>query len=181
MRSDRPSLFSGKLLSLWIGVMMTIKSSSSSTNRSRIMRSAWLPGGIRASNKCPESFYHTESRSDQRESKLLLLSAGERHLRHTVVCKRRCPTVVPDKASGMPSTLPLADRLSREKNRSPKVRFRRGLLKCLYFRHCHSKSLKISADWHFGKTCPFFQCNLRKLKFSFPSHGFLSRGLLFIC
>ena len=47
---------------------------------------------------------------------------------------------------------------------SPKVRFRRGLLKCLYSQYCHSEFLKKSADWYFGKTYLSFYCNLRKLK-----------------
>ena len=47
---------------------------------------------------------------------------------------------------------------------SPKVRFRRGLLKCLYAQYCHSEFLKKSADWHFGQTQLFFYCSLRKLK-----------------
>ncbi len=39
---------------------------------------------------------------------------------------------------------------------SPKARFRRGLLKCLYSRYCHSEFLKKSADWYFGQTYLFF-------------------------
>ena len=36
----------------------------------------------------------------------LLLSAGKRYLRHTLVCERGHPALVPDKASGVPSTMP---------------------------------------------------------------------------
>ena len=36
----------------------------------------------------------------------LLLSAGKRHLRHTVICQRGHPALVPNKASGVPSTMP---------------------------------------------------------------------------
>lgn len=47
---------------------------------------------------------------------------------------------------------------------SPKVRFRRGLLKCLYFINCHSAISKNPADWHFGKMYSFWAYILRKLK-----------------
>ena len=47
---------------------------------------------------------------------------------------------------------------------SPQARFRRGLLKCLYSWHCHSRTLKKTADWYFGKTYSSFYCNSRKLK-----------------
>ena len=47
---------------------------------------------------------------------------------------------------------------------SPQARFRRGLLKCLSSRYCHSEFLKKSADWYFEKTYLSFQCSLRKLK-----------------
>ena len=36
----------------------------------------------------------------------LLLPAGKRHLRHTFLCKRGRQALVPDKTSGIPSTLP---------------------------------------------------------------------------
>ena len=39
---------------------------------------------------------------------------------------------------------------------SPKARFRRGLLKCLYSRYFNSEFLKKSADWYFGQTYLFF-------------------------
>ena len=39
---------------------------------------------------------------------------------------------------------------------SPQARFRRGLLKCLSSRYCHSEFLKKSADWYFEKTYQFF-------------------------
>ena len=45
-------------------------------------------------------------KSSKGKSFLLLLPAGKRHLRHTVVCKRRRQTMVPDKTSRIPSTLP---------------------------------------------------------------------------
>lgn len=47
---------------------------------------------------------------------------------------------------------------------SSKVRFRRGLLKCLYFINCHSAISKNPADWHFGKMYSFWAYILRKLK-----------------
>ena len=47
---------------------------------------------------------------------------------------------------------------------SPKVRFRRGLLKCPSSGNCHSFYLKNRADWRFGWTYPFFNYSLRKLK-----------------
>ena len=31
--------------------------------------------------------------------------AGKRHLRHTVICQEGIPALVPDKASGVPSTM----------------------------------------------------------------------------
>ena len=36
------------------------------------------------------------------------------------------------------------------------ARFRRGLLKCLYSRCCHSKTLNKPTDWYSEKTYPFF-------------------------
>ena len=47
---------------------------------------------------------------------------------------------------------------------SPKVRFRRGLLKCPWSQNCHSKFFKKSADWHCGQTYSFLNYSLRKLK-----------------
>ena len=37
---------------------------------------------------------------------LLLLPIGKRHLGHTFLCQRGRPALVPDKPSGIPSTLP---------------------------------------------------------------------------
>ena len=47
---------------------------------------------------------------------------------------------------------------------SPKVRFRRGLLKCPWSQNCHSEFFKKSADWHCGQTYSFLNYSLRKLK-----------------
>mgnify|MGYP006994932712 CR=1 FL=1 len=47
---------------------------------------------------------------------------------------------------------------------SPKVRFRRGLLKYLYLQNCHSIFFKKVADWYFGKLYSFWNYSLRKLK-----------------
>mgnify|MGYP007128392802 FL=1 len=47
-----------------------------------------------------------KSRSCKGKSILLLLSTGERHPWHTLICKRRRQTLVPDETSGLPSTLP---------------------------------------------------------------------------
>ena len=57
-------------------------------------------------NKCIKGFHHKISRSYKGKSVLLLLSAGERHPWHTIACRGRCQTLVPDKTSGIPSTLP---------------------------------------------------------------------------
>lgn len=47
---------------------------------------------------------------------------------------------------------------------SPRVRFRRGLLKCLCFINCHSAISKNATDWCFGKLYSFWNYILRKLK-----------------
>ena len=65
---------------------------------------------------------------------------------------------------------------------SPQARFRRGLLKCLYSWHCHSRTLKKTADWYFGKTYSSFYCNSRKLKYIFytiiqPLYRYMSQHL----
>lgn len=44
------------------------------------------------------------------------------------------------------------------------VRFRRGLLRCLYSQECPSILLKKVADWYFGQTYSLFSYSLRKLK-----------------
>ena len=44
---------------------------------------------------------------------LLLLPISKRHLGHTFLCQRGRQALVPDKASGIPSTLPSAGRLNR--------------------------------------------------------------------
>ncbi len=55
---------------------------------------------------CTKSCHYTDRRSGQRKNIILLLPAGKRYLRHTVVCKRRHQALVQDKASCIPSTLP---------------------------------------------------------------------------
>ena len=57
-------------------------------------------------NQCPKGCNHTNCRFYKRKSIFLLLPVSERYLRHTIVCKRRRQTLVPDKTSGIPSTLP---------------------------------------------------------------------------
>ena len=61
---------------------------------------------------------------------------------------------------------------------SPQARFRRGLLKCLYSWHCHSRTLKKTADWYFGKTYSSFYCNSRKLKSYIVVHNIPSRDFI---
>lgn len=57
-------------------------------------------------NKCTEGYNQTDRRPNQRKNSVLLLSAGKRYLRHTVVCKRRHQALVQDKTSCIPSTPP---------------------------------------------------------------------------
>ncbi len=67
-----------------------------------------IPGndfnGIR--NKCTKSCNYKNSRPCEGKSFLLLLLTGKRHLRHTFIYQRGRQTLVPDKTSCIPSTLP---------------------------------------------------------------------------
>ena len=75
---------------------------------------------------------------------------------------------------------------------SPKVRFRRCLLKCLCSRYCHTEFLKKLADWYFGQACLFFAvyrnsstCSLIQKDFMWrnygvrPPHDFLKKSNFF--
>ena len=55
--------------------------------------------------KCPKGFNHKTSSSYKRKSIFLLLPTSKRHSWHTIVCKRRRQAMVPDKTSGISSTL----------------------------------------------------------------------------
>lgn len=57
-------------------------------------------------NQSFKSCKYTNCKSNQRKHIFLLLPVSKRHLRHTVVCKRRHPALVQDKTSRIPSTLP---------------------------------------------------------------------------
>ena len=53
-----------------------------------------------------EEYFRCKSRSCKGKSILLLLSTGERHPWHTLICKRRRQAMVPTQTSEIPSTLP---------------------------------------------------------------------------